>query len=144
MAKSPPSAERFVSAHRDASRGETWGIAELAEELGTTARAIRFYEEKGLVSPRREGTTRRYGRRERARLVLVLRGRALGLTLKEMGRYLDLYGERGEGRRQQLELVVERTQEIIDELEAKRATLETTLAEVRLIRRESLAKLRRL
>ena len=78
-----------------------------------------------------------YGRRERARLQLILRAKSLGLSLREIKRYLDLYGERGEGRSKQLEMVVQRTGEMIAELEAKRAEIDKTLAELRHIRRES-------
>lgn len=132
----------FVDAHRESPTEEVYGIGELARELGTTTRAIRFYETKGLLDPKRVGTTRVYGRRERARLQLILRGKKLGLTLREMKQYLDMYGERGEGRVKQLEMVVERTGEMIAELEDKKAHIEQTLAELRLIRRESQRKLR--
>lgn len=142
MADVPDSAQRFVRAHREGATGEVWGIGDLARELGTTARAIRFYESKGLLAPERVGSTRVYGRRERARLQLILRAKSLGLTLREIKRYLDLYGTRGEGRKKQLEMVVERTGEMIAELEDKRAELDRTLAELRHIRRESQKKLR--
>jgi DNA-binding transcriptional MerR regulator len=136
----------FVDAHREAPpREEVWGIGELAEALGTTTRAIRFYEEKGLVTPRRVGQNRVYTRRERARLQLVLRGKSLGLTLRELRHYLDLYGEQGEGRSKQLELAIARSEEMISELRERRAALDRTLDELELIRRvsrERLAKLR--
>lgn len=138
------SPRKFVEAHRDAVTDEVWGIGALAKALETTPRAIRFYETRGLLSPRRVGNNRVYGRRERARLQLILRGKALGLSLRDMKRYLDLYGENGEGRRKQLTLVVERTATMIAELEAKRAQIDKTLAELRLICRESQKKLRAL
>jgi DNA-binding transcriptional MerR regulator len=118
-----------------------YGIGELADELGTTARAIRFYEEKGLLSPARVGQQRIYTRRERARLQLVLRGKSLGLTLREMREYLDLYGENGQGRQQQLELAIARSQEMIVELKSKREALDRTLAELEVIRRVSRERL---
>mgnify|MGYP002176778841 CR=1 FL=1 len=127
-------------------RGEDaiWGIGELAAEQGVTARAIRFYESKGLLSPRRVGTTRVYGRRERARLILILRGKTLGLSLRQIQEYLELYGERGSGRKKQLEHVVENTERWLVELEKKKLDLERTIAELRTIRRESKKKLARL
>jgi DNA-binding transcriptional MerR regulator len=86
----------FVDAHRDATTADqVFGISELADALGTTTRAIRFYEEKGLLTPQRVGQNRVYTRRERARLQLILRGKSLGLTLRELQEYLDLYGEAG-------------------------------------------------
>ncbi len=118
-----------------------WGIGELATELGVTARAIRFYESKGLLSPRRVGTTRVYGRRERARLILILRGKTLGLSLRQIQEYLELYGERGSGRKKQLEHVVENTERWLTKLEKKKQDLERTIAELRTIRRESKKKL---
>lgn len=135
------SSESFVRAHREAAEQAVQGIGELARELGTTPRAIRFYETKGLLAPGRVGSTRIYGRRERARLQLILRAKALGLPLREIKAYLDLYGEHGEGRRKQLEVAVRRAGEMIAELEAKRDKIDETLDELRLIRRESQKKL---
>ena len=66
-------------------------VTDLARELGTTARALRFYEDKGLIAPRRVGATRIYTARERARMILVLRGKRLGFSLREIKEYLDLY-----------------------------------------------------
>jgi len=137
-------AQDFVNAHKDDVTDEVYGIADLAERFDVTARAIRFYETKGLLAPKRVGNTRIYSKRERVRLQLILRGKALGLTLDEIKEYLDLYGEHGEGRQKQLELVVERTGTLIDELEDKRAQLDKTLAELKLIRATSEKRLRRL
>ena len=144
MPKAEQTPKSFLQAHRDEASDEVYGIAELARELETTTRAIRFYESKGLLSPKRVGQTRVYGRRERARLVLILRGKALGIKLRDLKQYLDLYGEHGEGRRKQLEHVIARTGEVIDQLERKRRSLDTTLEEVKMIRRESQKKLRAL
>ncbi len=138
------SAETFLEEHRGDGESEVFGIAELARELQTTARAIRFYEEKGLLRPKRIGTTRVYGRRERARLTLILRAKSLGLTLREIGEYLELYGRRGEGRKQQLEMVVEKTAQMIEELREKRAAMDATIDELKVIRRASQRKLRAL
>ena len=134
-------ARTFVEAHRGRDTPDVYGIADLAREFETTARAIRFYESKGLITPTRVGTTRVYGRRERARLQLILRAKTLGLTLREIKQYLDLYGEHGEGRAKQLELVVDKCSNMISELRSKQAEIERTLAELELIRRESKKKL---
>lgn len=137
----------FLEAHRGSSAendDSLWGIGELADELGITARAIRFYESKGLLSPKRIGQTRIYSRRERARLQLILRGKGLGLSLREIHEYLDLYGEKGSGRAKQLAHVIETCEDKIEALEAQRAKLDETLAELRLIRRESRRKLKAL
>ncbi|MBV9755883.1 MAG: MerR family transcriptional regulator, partial [Alphaproteobacteria bacterium] len=65
-------------------------VTQLSAELGVTPRAIRFYETKGLLAPRRAGTTRVYTHRDRARLILILRGKRLGFSLREIKEYLEL------------------------------------------------------
>ncbi|MFP5399673.1 MAG: MerR family transcriptional regulator [Gammaproteobacteria bacterium] len=110
-----------------------FGIGELCAEFGISPRAIRFYEDKGLLAPRRVNGTRVYTRRDRARLALILRSKAIGASLAEIKHYLDLYGNRGEGRVQQLRYVIARTDDAIRELERKRAAIDETLAELRLI-----------
>lgn len=70
---------------------KTYSVTQLARELGITARAIRFYEDRGLITPQRIGNTRAYTHRDRVRLVLILRGKKMGFTLKEIGEFLDLY-----------------------------------------------------
>lgn len=71
--------------------GETYGIAELAREFGVTTRTIRFYEDKELLAPRRDGQRRLYAPRDRIRLRLIMRGKRLGFSLEEVGEMLDLY-----------------------------------------------------
>lgn len=122
-----------VAAHRDDATGELYGIAELCASFGISARAIRFYEDKGLLAPRRVNGTRVYTRRDRARLALILRSKAIGASLAEIKQYLDMYGPQGEGRLQQLEWVRQRTDAAIAALEQKQAHIEATLAELRLI-----------
>lgn len=70
---------------------ETFGIAELAAEFDVTTRTVRFYEDKGLLSPKREGQKRIYSPRDRVRLRLIMRGKRLGLSLEEIGELIDLY-----------------------------------------------------
>jgi DNA-binding transcriptional MerR regulator len=127
------SARAFVASHRDDGTGELFGIAELCREFGVTLRALRFYEDKGLLAPRRVNGTRVYTRRDRARLALILRAKAIGSPLAEIKHYLDLYGDHGEGRAQQLNYVITRTDTAIAELEQKRAHIDATLAELRVI-----------
>ena len=126
-------AQAFVDSHRDEGAAELFGITELCREFGITLRALRFYEDKGLLSPRRINGARVYTRRDRARLSLILRAKAIGSPLSEIKRYLDLYGDQGEGRAQQLSYVIERTDTEIAELEKKRAQIDETLAELRVI-----------
>lgn len=70
---------------------QLYTVTELGRDLGLTARAIRFYEDKGLIAPKRAGTTRVYTHRDRARMILIRRGKRLGFSLSEIRGYLDLY-----------------------------------------------------
>jgi DNA-binding transcriptional MerR regulator len=137
-------ARTFVEEHRDGEDADVYSIGELAEALGTTLRAIRFYEAKGLLAPKRAGATRVYGRRERARLQLILRGKAVGLSLREIKEYLDLYGEKGSGRRQQLELVIAESGRRIDDLRARQEKIAEMLRELEVIREGSVRALAKL
>ncbi len=71
--------------------GGLFSVSQLARQLDVTARTIRFYEDKNLITPQRAGTTRVYTHRDRARLMLILRGKRLGFSLKEIKEFLDLY-----------------------------------------------------
>ena len=126
-------AQQAVASHLTDDAGELFGIAELCSEFGITLRTIRFYEDKGLLAPRRVNGARVYTRRDRARLALILRSKAIGASLTEIKHYLDLYGAHGEGRVQQMKFVLDRTTKAIAELEQKRAHIEATLAELRVI-----------
>lgn len=114
----------------DAERLST--VTELATELGVTARAIRFYEDKGLINPSRAGATRVYTRREQARMQLILRGKRLGFSLREIKEFLDLYDvdpEHDEQKRRLLRGVRDR----IRQLRAMSAALTHTLDELQAI-----------
>ena len=115
-------------------------VNQLAVEFGITARAIRFYEAKGLLAPRRAGTTRVFDRRDRARLLLVLRGKRLGFSLAEIRDYLDLY-EADRTQLSQINLLLDRTRDRIAELEQQHRDLEQTLDELRAVEREAAAAL---
>ena len=86
---------------------ENYTIRDLASEFGVTTRTIRFYEEKGYLSPTREGTRRIYSSPDRTSLRLILRGKRLGLTLDETAELIKMYGSPG-GNRQQLEKFIVR------------------------------------
>lgn len=141
-ARTERDARAFVDAHRSDGAAELYGITDLCREFGVTLRALRFYEDKGLLAPQRVNGARVYTRSDRARLTLILRAKAIGSPLAEIKHYLDLYGQRGEGRARQLDFVVTRTDEAIAALEKKRAQIDETLAELRVINagaREQLA-----
>ncbi len=131
--RSPAAVRAAIASHQGGDGDELFGITQLCAEFGLTPRAIRFYEDKGLLAPRRVNGARVYTRRDRARLALIQRSKAIGASLEEIRHYLDLYGAHGEGRVQQLQWVRQRTDASIRELEARRAAIDATLAELRLI-----------
>jgi DNA-binding transcriptional MerR regulator len=108
----------------------TFGVRELADELGVTTRTLRFYEAEGLVSPRRDGTNRIYSQRDRARLRLILRGRRFGMSVAECREIVDMYDGAASSERRQLELLLGRLDEIADDLRARQADLRRTLSEI--------------
>ena len=107
----------------------TYSISDLAGEFDVTTRTIRFYEEKGLLSPRRAGTRRIYSPADRTRLRLILRGKRLGLSLDESAEIIRLYGSPGNNRRQ-LELLIRKIQERREVLRRRQRDLETMLEEL--------------
>jgi DNA-binding transcriptional MerR regulator len=107
----------------------TYTITELATEFDVTARAIRFYEDVGLLTPQRAGRNRVYSAGDRTRLKLTLRGKRLGLALSEIKQLVDLY-DADNGSRQQLEAFIEVLAEHRRLLERQREDIEITLAEI--------------
>ena len=107
----------------------TYSISDLAGEFDVTTRTIRFYEEKGLLSPRRAGTRRIYSPADRTRLRLILRGKRLGLSLDESAEIIRLYGSPGNNRRQ-LELLIRKIRERREVLRRRQRDLETMLEEL--------------
>lgn len=113
---------------QDSDSKDLFSIADLANEFGISTRAIRFYESKGLLSPERVGATRIFRKRDRARLILILRGKRLGFTLRDISDYLSLYDA---DRTQQVSLLAGKVDERIALLERQRDDLETTIRELR-------------
>ena len=105
-------------------------VTELAADLGVTPRAIRFYEDKGLIDPGRVGATRVYTPRERARMLLILRGKRLGFSLAEIKDFLDLYAVDPRHLEQKRALLAG-VRKRIAELEEMRVSVQRTLAELR-------------
>ena len=119
-------AHAAVAEHHHNGSDDLYGIGDLCTEFGVTPRAIRFYEDKGLLTPRRINNTRIYTRRDRTRLALILRSKAIGAPLSEIKTFLELYGAHGEGREKQARWVLARTDKAIAQLEAKRAHIDAT------------------
>jgi DNA-binding transcriptional MerR regulator len=116
----------------DGSGPRLYTVTDLAAELGVTARAIRFYEDKGLLSPSRMGAKRVYSYRDRARMKLILRGKHLGFTLRDIKLFLDLYDvdpKHDEQKRRLLRAVRDR----ISTLRTMSAAISDTLDELRSI-----------
>ena len=113
-----------------ADRDKLYTVTELADRLGVTARAIRFYETKGLLSPQRVGSTRVYDYRDRARLQLILRSKKLGFSLADIREYLDLY-DPASGQREQQKLLLRKVRARIERLQQQQEALESTLSELR-------------
>ena len=111
---------------------DLFAIADLAKEFGISTRAIRFYEAKGLLAPERVGATRVFRRRDRARLILILRGKRLGFSLRDISDYLSLYDA---NRSQQVNLLTAKVDERLASLEAQLQDLQTTISELREIRK---------
>jgi DNA-binding transcriptional MerR regulator len=107
-----------------------YSVTELARELGVTPRAIRFYEDKGLIAPQRAGTTRVYTHRDRGRMILILRGKKLGFSLREIKDYLDLYVV-DTTLVEQLQLLLKSVHARIALLEDQREAVDEALAELR-------------
>ncbi len=116
----------------EADNRDLFAIADLAKEFGISTRAIRFYEAKGLLAPERVGATRIFRRRDRARLILILRGKRLGFSLRDISDYLSLYDA---NRSQQVNLLIDKVDERLASLEGQLLDLQTTIAELREIRK---------
>lgn len=123
------------------AQGRLYTVTELADELGMTARAVRFYEDKGLITPQRAGTTRVYSTRDRARMILILRGKRLGFSLSTIKEYLDLY-DTDITQAAQLRLLLAAVARRRDQLLAQRQAIDEALSELADITAQTEAALR--
>lgn len=116
----------------DMKQGELKSIAEASEALGVTQRTLRFYEDKGLIQPKRVGTMRVYSRREMGRMQLILRGKRLGFSIREIGEFLSLY-DHDPDQVVQAQRMLEATQHRLAELHQQRDAIEQTIDELKVI-----------
>lgn len=113
----------------DHSERQSYTITDLSEEFGVTARALRFYEDEGLISPERRGTQRIYSHRDRARLAWILRGKRVGFSLTEIRELIDLY-DIGDGRRTQRERTIDRCRDRVELLHQQKRDIDAAIAEL--------------
>lgn len=108
---------------------ESFSISDLTKEFDVTARALRFYEDEGLIAPRRDGLSRIYSKRDRARLAWIMRAKNVGFSLSEIRELIDLY-DLGDGRKTQRAVTVERCVAKIDKLKKQRNDLDSAIEEL--------------
>lgn len=125
-------ADGAEAAPGQSDRGDqlVFSIGELSREFNVTLRTIRFYEDKGLLNPRRMGTKRLYTRRDRARLKLILLGKKVGFSLSEIGEMLDLYDLK-DGQVRQLKVALGKFDQQISFLEEQRAEIDQALGDLK-------------
>ena len=118
------------------NEGDFKGIQQVSEELGVTHRTLRFYEDKGLIAPQRIGTTRVYSKRDMGRMRLILRGKRLGFSIREIGEFLDLYDADPE-QHTQMEALLKRVREKREGLRQQRRAIDETIRELNEIEKEA-------
>lgn len=123
----PPSREAWRSGE---DRARTFSIGDLARDFGISLRTLRFYEDRGLISPRRVGATRVYTEHDRERLTVILKGKHLGFTLTEIRALLERDGQ-GDGTTAKLQLSAKQIDDQIAHLEAQKQEIEAALEELR-------------
>lgn len=128
MMKSMPAADAaaFQSDMLSEAPGDLTRIGEMARQFGVTLRTLRFYEDKGLIAPLRDGATRLYTHRDKARLKLILLGRKVGFSLRDVKQLMDLYDPSGTNSRQ-LKVALDKSEKQLARLQKQRALLDEAI-----------------
>ncbi len=138
----PPAGAPSASTRKTVDRASpTYSISDLAQEFALTTRAIRFYEDCGLLAPARRGQTRIYGERERTRIKLILRGKRLGLALSEIRELFDIYATTGNERPQLakfLQMLADRRTMLLQQ----REDIDAVLGEIAVLERDCRRRLK--
>ena len=125
----PPAHDGAHLERPDALAREHFTISDLTAEFGLTARALRFYEDEGLIAPARQGLSRVYSKRDRARLAWIMRAKNVGFSLTEIKEMIALY-DLGDGRVEQRRVTIARCKQQVERMQAQRADIDAAIKEL--------------
>ena len=121
--------DEFVPIERGNDNEEFMRIGDVSDSFGVTLRTLRFYEDKNLIQPKRQGVTRLYSRRDRARIKLILLGKKVGFSLREVKQLIDLY-EPGGSNKVQMTAILEKSTKQLDKMKQQRTAVDEAISEL--------------